>query len=257
MYLCPKILFPFTLWNHFDTDGPRTNNHIEGENAALKRFINVDSPDIYSLILCLKDIESLVAIKYLKNQQVEKPQKRRAIDVERDKSLAVFKAEYNSKTLQLYSYLSKIAHLFYFTDAKKPAVVHQIAPISLLDAKNAQLKVMHMELYDRLQQTNFQGAQFIHGLTKSNVKTMMNHLVSQYRRINSNFLFDSSIHQVVSKYINFLDDKCEQYYEPVLTTGDGNCFYNAISMVLFGHENYSKLLRLANVYILSLYDVYF
>lgn len=49
----------------------------------------------------------------------------------------------------------------------------------------------------------------------------------------------------------------ERFYEPVLTTGDGNCFYNAVSIVLCGNENYSKLLRLANEYILSLYDAYF
>ena len=38
-------LFPLNLWNHYDTNGPRTNNHVEGENAALNRFVNVDSPD--------------------------------------------------------------------------------------------------------------------------------------------------------------------------------------------------------------------
>ena len=42
-----------------------------------------------------------------------------------------------------------------------------------------------------------------------------------------------------------------------MTIPDGNCFYNAISIALYHHENYSNLLRLANVYILSLYDSYF
>ena len=97
-------LFPLDLWNHHQTNGARTNNHVEGENAALNRFVNVDSHDIYSLILCLKDIESLVAIKYMKNQLHDKPQKRRQVDDERDKSLAVYKMEYNNNTLNLYSY---------------------------------------------------------------------------------------------------------------------------------------------------------
>ena len=252
-------LFPLSLWNHYDTIGPRTNNHVEGENAALNRFVNVESPDIYSLILCLKDIESLVAIKYLKNELNNEPQKRRPIDVQRDQVITLYKAEYSNKTLQLYTYLTKISQLFSFTDAKQTSSVLQAqAPkLTIYETKLAELKDMQMDLYDRLQKTDFTGAQYHFGLRKPNVKPMLDHLINQYRKIISNFEFDQKVHQVVSKYKNFLDDNCGNYYEPVLTTADGNCFYNAISIVLYGNEKQSKLLRLANVYVLSVFDSYF
>ena len=59
-------IYPIELWNHYDTEGPRTNNHVEGDNAALNRFVNVDSPNIYDLILAMKDFETSVAVKYFK-----------------------------------------------------------------------------------------------------------------------------------------------------------------------------------------------
>ena len=37
--------FPIELWNHFLTQGPRTNNHIEGHNLKLKKCIGVAHPD--------------------------------------------------------------------------------------------------------------------------------------------------------------------------------------------------------------------
>ena len=36
-------------------------------------------------------------------------------------------------------------------------------------------------------------------------------------------------------------------YKALLATGDGNCFYNSISTLLFGHEDHSLHLRLASV----------
>jgi hypothetical protein len=66
-------IYPIELWNHYDTEGPRTNNHVEGDNAALNHFVNVDSPNIYDLILAMKDIETSVAVKYYKHKNSNEP----------------------------------------------------------------------------------------------------------------------------------------------------------------------------------------
>ena len=79
-----STLYPLALWNHHDTIGPRTNNHVEGENAGLNRFVNTEKLSVYLLIECLKDIESQVAIKYFKNEANNIPQKRRREDDQRD-----------------------------------------------------------------------------------------------------------------------------------------------------------------------------
>ena len=207
----------------------------------------------------MKDIETNVAIKYFKNINSNKSQKRRDEDVNRDFGISILKSQYAKNDLKLIDYLEKIASLFNFTDAKHvpPPTNYNI----ILDRQTQlkqELKVMVTDLYNNLQKTNYTGQQLIVGLARNNIKTMMNHMVEKvYRRQESNALFDPSVHQIATRYINFLQNNQQQYYEPVITTADGNCFYHAISLQLFGHENHSTRLRLANVYVLNQYDSYF
>ncbi|CAF1110885.1 unnamed protein product [Brachionus calyciflorus] len=42
--------FEMELWNHFDTEGPRTNNDIEGYNLKLKNHVLRAHTDIYKSI---------------------------------------------------------------------------------------------------------------------------------------------------------------------------------------------------------------
>ena len=37
-------------WNHFDNEGPRTNNHLEGWHGKLKKHLNHAHPNIFVLI---------------------------------------------------------------------------------------------------------------------------------------------------------------------------------------------------------------
>ena len=37
-------------WNHYDTEGPRTNNHLEGWHNKLKKRVGVAHPNIYKVI---------------------------------------------------------------------------------------------------------------------------------------------------------------------------------------------------------------
>ena len=45
------------VWNHFNTDGPRTTNHIEGWHNKLKKVSHAH-PNIYTLISTFKDIHA-------------------------------------------------------------------------------------------------------------------------------------------------------------------------------------------------------
>ena len=36
-------------------------------------------------------------------------------------------------------------------------------------------------------------------------------------------------------------------FQPLVSTGDGNCLYNSVSTILFGSESYSSSLRLASL----------
>jgi len=43
------------MWNHFETEGSRTINHLEGWHAALNRAVNRHRPNIYILINEIKN----------------------------------------------------------------------------------------------------------------------------------------------------------------------------------------------------------
>ena len=45
------------VWNHFNTDGPRTTNHIEGWHNKLKKKVSHAHPNIFTLISTFKDIQ--------------------------------------------------------------------------------------------------------------------------------------------------------------------------------------------------------
>ncbi|XP_060082120.1 uncharacterized protein LOC132561410 [Ylistrum balloti] len=46
------------VWNHFDNDGPRTTNNLEGWHSKLKKRIPHAHPNIYLFIRVLKDIQA-------------------------------------------------------------------------------------------------------------------------------------------------------------------------------------------------------
>ena len=69
--------FDSKIWNHHNTIGPRTNNHVEGVNHKLNEFIDAKKhPDIYSLILSLNNLETEAKIQYMRVKQSNEPQKR-------------------------------------------------------------------------------------------------------------------------------------------------------------------------------------
>lgn len=51
-------LFPRNIWNHFDGDGIRTNNHLEGWHNGFNHFVGIAHPTIYKLIESLQKEQS-------------------------------------------------------------------------------------------------------------------------------------------------------------------------------------------------------
>ena len=63
----------------------------------------------------------------------------------------------------------------------------------------------------------------------------------------------------IDNFFNFLKINYEEFsnFETVITSSDGNCFYNAISLCLFGNEEFRHVLRLAVVFIVFENEQYF
>jgi len=46
------------IWNHFENDSPRTNNHLEGWHSGLNRKFNRARPSIFKFVDVLKKIQN-------------------------------------------------------------------------------------------------------------------------------------------------------------------------------------------------------
>ena len=79
-------------------------------------------------------------------------------------------------------------------------------------------------------------------------------IISQFKRIKQksyqNQLIDDKFYRVV--YLNNVTN-----LEPIETTRNGNCLYNAISIIIFGCEDYFYLIKICVLSILLRYEAYF
>ena len=55
--------FVQTTWNHYQTEGPRTNNHLEIWHNKLKKRVGVAHPTIYKLIDKFKKAQAVNEVK--------------------------------------------------------------------------------------------------------------------------------------------------------------------------------------------------
>ncbi|CAF0854178.1 unnamed protein product [Brachionus calyciflorus] len=56
--------YPIEIWNHFDADGPRTNNNLESYNKKLKAFVGVAHPNLFKSIDVFQKQETAAFVKY-------------------------------------------------------------------------------------------------------------------------------------------------------------------------------------------------
>ena len=47
------------LWNHYETEGPWTKNHLEGWHTSMKKTIQVPHPNMYRLLEHLKEEQAV------------------------------------------------------------------------------------------------------------------------------------------------------------------------------------------------------
>jgi len=56
--------FPKSIWFHFETVGNKTNNHLEGYNKKLKKFVGAKAPNIFKAVKVFQEEEEDAALKY-------------------------------------------------------------------------------------------------------------------------------------------------------------------------------------------------
>ncbi|XP_071145035.1 uncharacterized protein [Mytilus edulis] len=55
--------YPQPTWNHHQTEGPRTNNHLEGWHNKLKKRVKIAHPNIFEIINVLKKEQAANEVK--------------------------------------------------------------------------------------------------------------------------------------------------------------------------------------------------
>ena len=50
--------YPISLWNQFLNNGPRTNNHLEGDNRKMNHEMPTENLNVYQYIDFIKTLEA-------------------------------------------------------------------------------------------------------------------------------------------------------------------------------------------------------
>jgi hypothetical protein len=113
--------FPIELWNHFETKGPRTNNHLEGYNLRLKKCVGTAHPDVFKAIRILQNEEAGSSINYYKSQNGERAPYRRNKEIEKDGKINTLKAMYLDGDITLEVYFKRVTQVLYIRTEKNVA----------------------------------------------------------------------------------------------------------------------------------------
>jgi hypothetical protein len=93
------------IWNHFDTDGPRTNNYNEGYNNRLNKLCGSGHPNLYKFINILKREESLASIKCFRAISGYEADKRKKKDIEKDLQIETLIKEVEDDKIDLIEFV--------------------------------------------------------------------------------------------------------------------------------------------------------
>ena len=98
--------FPTTSWNHHDTEGPRTNNHLEGWHRRINGIAGKKHPNIYELVELFQAEQESTVITIEQLQAGGATRRRAKFYTIKDRSIQRIKEKFNNGTFTLESILS-------------------------------------------------------------------------------------------------------------------------------------------------------
>ena len=107
------------------TEGPRTNNHVEGFHSKFNKELGAAHPHIYKLIAKFKNYEKLVKVKFLRMQLLQHVAPTRAKKyVEKDIKINDLIQEFILKKISLEHFINFISVLVGIksNNKKKPEI---------------------------------------------------------------------------------------------------------------------------------------
>jgi len=97
-------------WNHYATDGPRTNNSLEGWHGRLKIVIGKAHPNVYEFIQVIRDEQKMNEIRLVQYSAGQRlpPKKKKYQDLQRQ--LDVLKNRLERGDLDVVEFLDHVSH---------------------------------------------------------------------------------------------------------------------------------------------------
>ena len=99
-------------WNHFDTEGPRTNNNLEGYNLKLKKYVAIAHPDIFKSIQVFQSEEADSSMKFMHAKNGDSPPHRRKLNIINDRIFVTLKNLLAKKLISLDGYVEEVRNIF-------------------------------------------------------------------------------------------------------------------------------------------------
>lgn len=106
-----KGQYPLAMWNFFKHDGPRTNNHVEGYHARLKKMAGKPHPNIFEVVELFSSEEAASLVHIMQMHSGQKPPKRRRKYDDADERLNRLGLQYMLCERDLGSYLNAVGHM--------------------------------------------------------------------------------------------------------------------------------------------------
>ncbi|KAK3106289.1 hypothetical protein FSP39_017023 [Pinctada imbricata] len=101
------------LWNHFEAEGPRTTNNLEGWHSKLNKHFNHPHPNIYRLIDVIKRIQAANEVQQVQYAAGGKRATRKRKYKEIDRRLDDLKTTLNNGEITALAYADAASHLIH------------------------------------------------------------------------------------------------------------------------------------------------
>jgi hypothetical protein len=243
-----------SILNLYMNEGPRTSNHVEGQNAALNRFIAKSRPSITDSILALRAFECQTVLRYcacINNNSHAK--NRRNENIQRDLVIQKLKSRLERAQLTVIEYVEAVSRLFQIKKSKSEEQPDRPEkPIERIPIENRETLLL-----DTFRAIDYE-SKTIKALINANAEDIESDIAKCKLHVMPTYCGQVKVKDLIVKSLVCKHTKnAQSTFEAVKTTGDGSCLYNAVSISLFGNERFSQKLRIASIYTILKHEEYF
>jgi len=101
------------LWNHYNNDGPRTTNTVEGWHSKVKKLCKSAHPNVYTFVNMFQSIQAANEAKIIQLEAGGKPPAKRRKYVRINIQLRQLKERFHNNEIDLIHYADAASHLLH------------------------------------------------------------------------------------------------------------------------------------------------